>query len=513
MTDDNKKGSSASRNESILETGHLQSGLKKRALRGAGFSVLAQTTNYGIQTVGTIILARILSPEDFGLVAMVTVFCLLLQNFGPNGFTEVLIQKEDLTQDQMSKLFWVNFMIMSGLTILFVLLSPTISWFYREAQLKSISPWIGLSIIFSGMGTCHMALLVRNMKFHLSGLTDILAVFLSTCIAIIAAIKGIGIWSLVLRRVTQPLIASIFAWVFCGWKPGVPSKNTVIRPMLTFGFRTYGNYLMNYIRHNLDKILVGKAFGKGPIGHYDRASQLSSVLPNQLTNALSSVGIATLSRLVNDVPKYKSYFSKAISVLAFLGFPGSVLITLLGKDIILLLLGSQWETAGQIFMGFGPGIGVFVISNTNVWLHISLGRPDRLLKWGFVVLASSALSYSIGLMFGPLGVAIAYSVMFYVLLIPSLWYAGKPAAIKASFYLGVLWKYWTAAFASGFIFLLAFEFIAPVSAFYYRISPLVRVGLGVTLYPLIYLVFIGILFKGFKPLNLVVSLTKGMIAK
>lgn len=480
---------------------------------GAGFTVLAQTTNYGIQTVGTIIIARILTPDDFGLVSMVAVFSLFFQNFGPNGFTEALIQKEDLTHHQMSKLFWVNLSIMAGLTLLFVALSPAIAWFYQEVQLKAISTWMSLAIIFGGLGTCHTALLVRNMKFNLSGLTDVTAALLSTGIGIIAALRGYGLWSLVVRRVSQPLIASAFAWVFCRWRPGMPAKGTEIRPMLMFGVKTYGNFLMSYFRHNLDKVLVGRAFGKTPLGHYDRASQLSSVLPNQLTNALSSVGIATLSRLANDPEKYRSYFSKALSVLAFVGFPGSVLITLLGKDIILLLFGPQWNIAGEIFMGFGPGIGVFVLSNTNVWLHISLGRPDRLLKWGFVVLGGAALSYSVGLMFGPLGVAIAYSIMFYILLIPGLWYAGKPAAIKASFYLSVLWKYWTAAFASGFMCWLAARLLAPTAEFYHRLAPLERVGLGLIVYPVFYLGVIAILFRGLKPIAMFLALIKDMLTR
>jgi PST family polysaccharide transporter len=497
----------------VLRTAHLKDGLKKKALVGASFSVFAQTFNYLIQTIGTIILARILSPEDFGLVSMVATFSILFQNFGINGFTEAIIQREDMTEEQLKKLFWVNLSIMAGLTLFFVVITPAIAWFFGETALKGISKWMALSIIFSGLGMCHMALLSRNMKFNLSAVAQVLGALISTGLAIGLAFKGFGVWSLVLRWISFPLVTSISAWLFCRWTPGIPARGTSIRGILVFGYKTYGNFFLSYIRNNLDKVLVGKAFGKSPLGHYDRSSQLSSVLPNQLTIALSGVGLATLSRLVNDPPRYRNYIFKAVSVLAFIGFPGSALFTLLGKDIILVLLGDRWGFAGDIFAALGPGIGAFVIYNVNVWLHISLGRADRLLKWGFVVLGVCIVSYSIGLLFGPVGVAVAYSAMFYMLLIPALAYAARPAGLGASFFVAILWRYWTAALLSGASFWLVFYRFAPAARFYGGLAPLLRIGFGSLCYPAFYLAFILVLFKGGEPLVMVSSLIKETLSR
>lgn len=497
----------------VLRTAHLKEGLKKKALVGASFSVFAQTLNYIIQTIGTIILARILSPEDFGLVSMAATFSILFQNFGVNGFTEAIIQREDMTEEQLKKLFWVNLSIMAGLTLFFVVMTPAIAWFFGEESLKSISKGMALAIIFSGLGTCPMALLSRNMRFNLSAIAQVLGALISTSLAIGLAVEGLGVWSLVLRWISLPLVTSISAWIFCRWKPGIPAQGTSIREILVFGYKTYGNFILSYIRNNLDKVLVGKAFGKSPLGHYDRSSQLSTVLPNQLTYALSGVGLATLSRLVNDPPRYRAFVFKAISVLAFIGFPGSVLFTLLGKDIILVLLGDRWGFAGDIFTALGPGIGAFVIYNVNVWLHISLGRADRLLKWGFVVLGVCVVSYSFGLLFGPVGVAVAYSAMFYMLLLPALAYAGKPAGLGAGFFVAILWRYWTAAFLSGASFWLVFFQFAPAAGFYRGLAPLLRIGFGSLCYPAFYLAFIVILFKGGQPLVMVSSLIKETLSR
>jgi len=499
--------------DKFLDTKHLSSGLKKRALVGAGFSVSAQTISYGIQTVGTIIMARILTPEAFGLVSMAMMFSLIARNFGLNGFTEAIIQRDKLTHYELSKLFWVNLLIMLGLTVVFVALSPLFAWFFREPQLTPVSMVMALTIIFGGLSTCHMALLNRNMNFKEASFAHVLDGLISTGIGIVLALQGFGVWALVIRRVSSSLGLSILSWLFCRWRPGIPAKGTDIKPLLSFGYRTYGNFLLIYVRNNLDKILVGKVFGKTSLGHYDRSSQLSSLLPTQLVLGLSGVGISTLSRLRDDPPRYRAYFAKALSVLSFLGFPGSVLFTLLGKDIIILLLGDKWSVAGQIFMALGPGIGVFVIYNTNVWLHVSLGRADRLMKWSILVLATSAVSYSVGLLFGPVGVAVAYSIMFYVLLFPSLAYAGSPAGIKVSFYFAHLWKYWASAFAAGGIYWVIFNLFPPMAVFYRDIGALAKIGLGSVLYAVLYLAVLAILFRGFKPLLMFLSLIKDMLGR
>lgn len=497
----------------MLRTEHLREGLKKKALVGASFSVIAQTINYGIQTVGTIILARILTPEDFGLISMAATFCLLVQNYGVNGFREAIIQREDLTEEQLKNLFWVNLSIMVGLTLFFIVVAPAIAWFFGEPSVTSISKGMALSILFSGLGTCHLALLNRNMKFKLFAASQVLAVIISTGLAIGLALGGFGVWSLVLRSISLPLATTIFAWLFCRWKPGLPAKGTSIREILAFGNRTYGSFVLTYIRNNLDRILVGKAFGKSPLGHYDRSSQLSSLLPNQLTMALSGVGIATLSRLVDDPPRYRSYVFKAISVLSFIGFPGSVLFTLLGKDIIFVLLGDRWSIAGDIFAALGPGIGAFVLFSVNAWLHLSLGRADRLLKWSFVVLGASVISYSFGLLFGPVGVATAYSAMFYLLLIPTLAYAGKPAGLGVRFFIGTLWRHWTSAIVSGAIYWLIFSWFGPAARLYKSSPPVLRIGLGSLCYPVLYLALIMILFKGWQPMVMIFSLVKETLGR
>jgi PST family polysaccharide transporter len=275
--------------------------------------------------------------------------------------------------------------------------------------------------------------------------------------------------------------------------------------MLRFGIHTYGNFLMDYLRKNSDKMIIGRFFGRSSLGHYDRATNLSSLLPNQLTSALSGVGVATLSRLRGNPNKYLGYYAKSLSIQAFLAFPGSVLLTLVGKDVILLLLGAQWNKAGDIFVALGPAIGLVVIYDTNIWLHLSLGRPDRLLKWSIFVLLAALAAFFTGKFFGPMGVAIAYSALFYVLLLPALYYAGRPLKIGVAYFISILWKYWFSAFAAGAIYWTFLHIIKPTSLVLLGLSPIVRVTCSAFAYFSIYFCFIVILFRGPKPLSLLIS--------
>lgn len=499
--------------EEYLNVDHLHRGLEKRAIKGAGFSISSQVINYGIQTVGTIILARLLSPELFGMVAMVEILSLLLQNFGFNGITEAVVQREDITHPQMSKLFWIYMAMIVALTGGFMAFSPLVVWFFNEPQLKTITIVMALTILFGGLTTCHLSLLTRNMKFHVIAIIQILAAFLSTAAAIVMAIKGLGLWALVLRRVSMQLFVAIFAWTLCRWRPGGLARNVRVTPILRFAFKIYITYLIDYVRKSADKILIGKILGKTILGHYDRAYQLAGVLPNQLTASLSGVSLAALSRLRDDRDKYLNLFAKSLSVIAFIAFPASVLLTLIGKNLIVLLLGGQWNEAGNIFSALGPSVGVVVIYYSIYWLHFSLGRADRLLRWTSFTLVVSLLAYSLGILFGPIGVAVAYSILFYVLLIPALCYAGKPLNVKAGFFLSILWKYWFAAFLAAGIYVTLVTLLGSVSGAYDQVGLFGKIVISTIVFAAIYFGLILALFKGPRPLISLLSVIRSFFSR
>jgi PST family polysaccharide transporter len=209
-------------------------------------------------------------------------------------------------------------------------LAPPVAWFYGEPLLKPIVTVMALSILFGGLSTQHQALLRRNMEFAKTAWCDIGATLASLVIAIVLASRGWGYWALVARWVAVPIATTIGAWLLCGWRPGLPARRTGVGPMLRFAFHTYGNFVLFYFCRTADKILVGRFNGSQALGFYDRAYQLSMMLPNQLLSPLNSVVMPSFSRLADDPARYRQMYLTLLSMLALVCIPLSAVMALTG---------------------------------------------------------------------------------------------------------------------------------------------------------------------------------------
>jgi O-antigen/teichoic acid export membrane protein len=484
----------------FFETSDLKNDLKSKTIRGAGVTIFAQLVYYGIQIIGAIILARLLTPDDFGLVMMVAAFSVLFQNFSVIGFTEVIVQREGIHHKQISTLFWINIGLCLLLATIFATLSPVFAWFYKDQRLSTIVIVMSLSIIFAGFSTHHQALLIRKMRFAEKAANDVFAVLFSVIIGILLATIGWGYWALVIRRISIPFTTAIGVWVLCRWRPGLPAFAKDVIPLLKFIFNYYGSFISSYIHRNLDKILIGRFHGSQALGFYERACQLSSMLPNQLYAPLSDVAIATLSRLQNDPEKYRNYYSNILSMLAFISMPASAALTLVGTDLIIFLLGSTWSKAGEVFSALGPGIGMSILYGTYSWLHISLGRADRLFRWSTFALIITIIAFLIGLPFGVLGVAVAYSASYYILICPALWYAGRPIGLRLSFFVSATWKSIISALIAGLLCWHIIYNYEITSNLFIQINIILRILLSILSCISIYLLLIIIFYRSTEPI-------------
>lgn len=499
-----------SAHDKYFSTDHLRSNLKQKAVKGAGATVFTRIAVYGSQLAGTMVLARLLIPGDFGLVAMVTVFANILIEFGILRLAEATIQKEEINHQQISTLFWINVALCATLAVLLVAVSSLVAWFYQEPRLEAITMVIASGFVFTGLSIQHMALLQRNMEFYKIAATNITASIVTDIIAIILAWQGSGYWALVARRIGLPIASAAGLWFLCRWRPGLPSTNAGVWPMLKFGINSLGNYTMDYFCRSLDKILLGWRYGTQSLGHYDRAYHLFVLPVNQLSYPLTSVAVATLSRLQSEPEKYRQYYLNAVTILAFIGMLLSALLTLIGKDFILLLLGPQWDQAGKIFSFFGPGIGIMLIYGTNGWLHLSLGRADRWFRWGIIAFVTTAVFFVIGLPFGGVGIAVAYVASFYVLIVPGLLYAGNPVNLKLSSLVSVVWKYFVSALVAGILCWFLFYLFESTSNIFINLNAISRISVSLFLCTFLYLLLIVAFYRSTKPISQFVSLLHDM---
>ena len=430
-------------------TGDRSGELRRLAVRGAGVTVFAQGVSFAVQMIATVVLARLLTPTDFGVVTMVTTFSLLVLNFGLNGFTEAVLQWEKIDEALISNLFWINVGTGLLLTIGFAGAGSLLAHFYGDPRVAHVAAGISLTIVITSTSVLHLALLKRAMQFTLASVNDLLARTVSVAVSILLGWAGWGYWALVAGTVALPLSQSIGAWSLCRWVPRFPRRAAGTASVVRFAINVYGSFSLDYVARNMDNLLVGWRFGAQSLGFYKKAYDLFALSASLSVSPLTDVAVSALSRLNRDMVQYKRYLLSALSILGLVGMGLSAELTLVGKDLVRLLLGSRWEPAGQIFMFFGPGIGMMIVSTPLWWIHFSLGRADRCFRWTIVRLVFTGLLFLLALPRGPAGIAVAWTVSYWILTVPGLWYAGRPIQLDITPVIRLLGKYVLAAAVTG----------------------------------------------------------------
>jgi PST family polysaccharide transporter len=488
-------------------------GLRRVAVRGVAATLLSGGMGLGIQIVSAVILARLLTPKDFGLVTMVTTFSLLFLNFGLNGFTEAICHREDVNHTLATNLFWINVAGSTLLAIGFAAGGSLLARLFGDPRVAGVADWMALTIFFTGLTVVHLALLKRVMKFTAVSANDMLARAISVVVAICLGWAGWGYWALVAGAIALSVSTCIGAWVLCRWTPGLPRRAAGTGSLVRYAISTYGRFSTGYFTNNLDNFLVGWRLGPTPLGFYKKAYDLFVLPSNQLSTGLTIVAVSALSRLQRDVVQYKRYLLGALGVMAFIGMGISGDLTLVGKDLILVLLGPKWGESGRLFTIFAPGIGFMLLYCTHIWIHLSLGKADRWFRWGMVDLVVTTVFLFVGLHWHAEGIAVAWVASYYVITLPAFWYAGRPIQLGVSSVIAVIWKYIAASLTAGsvafFIVRAAPSLVAapgPMWAF----ARLVAVSL---LFLVLYLGAVIALHRSFAPLYRVAGLLREMTSR
>jgi PST family polysaccharide transporter len=475
--------------------------------------VFSSGLSLGIQIFATIILARLLTPQDFGLVAMVSAFSLLLMNFGLNGFTEAILQRDEISHSLSSNLFWINVGCAVVLTLGFALAGSLIARFYGNPLVTRVASVMSLTILFTGTSVVHLALLKRALLFSVTSGIEIFARAVSVVLSMLLGWMGWGYWALVAGSVAAPLASSIAAWSMCRWIPSAPKRVPDTGSMVSFAIFTYGRFTFNYFARNVDNFLVGWRFGAPSLGFYKKAYDLFALSAGQLTAPLTNVAVSALSRFNPMLGQYKQNFLRALSVTAFVAMALAGDLTLIGSDLIRLLLGPGWEVAGRIFTFFGPGIGVMVIYYMHGWIHLSIGKADRWLRWGVVEASVTFLLFILMLRWGVVGIAMAWTLSFWILTIPAFWYAGKPIGLGPAPVLAAVWKYVIASLLGTAACFAVIRRIPLTLAVTGAQGAAARVAIISALFGTLYTGVVILLYRGGAPIRQVARLLREMVAR
>ena len=394
--------------------------LKGKVLRGGLAKLCGQGANSGLRLGFLVVLARLLEPQDFGLVAMVTGVTAILDLFTTAGLSSAAIQRSSITDEQISTLFWINLLVGIILGLLCLLLAPLLVAFYHEPRLFWVTVAMGAAFVFSSAGVQQNALLQRQMRYMALSAIEVISQLAAVGVGVALAIAGFGYWALVGAAVVLPATMTACMWVFTAWIPGRPRWDDETHSMLRFGGTVTLNGLIVYFAYNLDKVLLGRVWGPVALGYYGTATQLINVPTANLNKAVGGVTFSALSRLQHDLTRFRNYFLKGYALVLSMTLPLTVFAAMFAEDIVLVVLGPKWTEAVPIFRLLTPTILVFGMIDPLAWLLLSSGRQMRSLKMALVIAVLVITSYFIGLPYGPKGVACAFSTAMVLWLIPHL---------------------------------------------------------------------------------------------
>jgi len=394
--------------------------LKEKTIRGGLARVSAQIANFVFRIGSLMVLARLLAPEDFGLVGMVTAFTGVLNLFRDFGLSTATVQRENVTEEQLSTLFWINVLVGGILAVLAVVFAPLVVRIYHEPRLLWITVTLASGFLFNAVGVQHSALLQRHLRFTALSVINVVSLVVSTIAAIIVAKLGYGYWALVAMTVVLPVTTSVGVWIATAWIPGAPRRGIGIRSMMRFGGTLTLNGLVVYIAYNMEKVLLGRFWGAEAIGLYGRAYQLVNIPTDNLNSSVGEVAFAALSRVQNDPIRIKNYFLKGYSLVLAMTIPLTLMSACFAEDLIRIFLGPKWGEAVPIFRLLAPTILIFAMINPLGWLLFSLGMVGRSLKLALVLAPIVIAGYLAGLHYGPKGVALGYSTAMLLWVLPHI---------------------------------------------------------------------------------------------
>jgi len=392
--------------------------LKERVIRGGFAKVCAQAANFTLRIGSLMVLARLLDPKDFGLVGMVTAFTGVLNLFRDFGLSAATVQRVDVTDEQISTLFWINILVGVILALSLTALAPVVVGFYHEPHLLWVTIVLSTAFLFNAAGVQHSALLQRQMRFTALATIEIISLITSTSIGISMAVAGFGYWALVATAVSVPLVGTLCLWQTTGWIPGKPRLQSGLHSLMRFGGTLTLISVVMYIAYNLEKVLLGRFWGANAVGIYGRAFQLINMPTENLNSSVGEVAFSALSRVQNDPGRFRNYFLKGYSLVLALTIPMTIAVCLFAHDLIFVLLGPKWKDAAEILRLLAPTILIFALINPIGWLIFSLGMVGRSLKATLVFAPLVICGYIMGLPYGPKGVAFGYSAVMALWAVP-----------------------------------------------------------------------------------------------
>ena len=405
---------------------------KRLTVSNIKWSSVSQAAKLGAQLLGIFILARILPPSDYGLVAMASVVTGFANLFRDMGTSAAVIQKKDLTPQLLNSVFWFNAALGLALMVVIALIAPVVALGFAEPRLTKVLWVLALVFPLASMGGVHQALIERASRFRPLALLESIAAFGGLAVAVAGAWAGLGVYSLVAQTLISTALATWGLWFVSEWRPGKKGSLAEIRGLFGFSGNLVGFNIFNYFARNADNLLIGRFLGAADLGIYSMAYKMMLWPLQNISAVMSRALLPTFSRLQEKHEHLGTAFIEATGAIIFITAPLMVGVFVLRESLILLVLGERWKPVSNLLFWLAP-VGLLQSVGTTVGsLYVSTGRTDVMFKWGIIFGSLTVLAISLGLPWGLKGVVIAYFTVMLLLFLPSFWVPFRLIGLKLS---------------------------------------------------------------------------------
>ncbi len=387
--------------------------LKSKVVRGMGWSTVQ---SWGAKIVTFLvypILARILGPESYGLVALAGVYIAFLDIFSDVSFGAAIEQRQDLEPEHLDSIFWAFLGLGLALTAVTMVAAPVGGWYFDEPDLPNVIRWLSLGFLLQMVCGVQTSLLRRDLRMKALAGRDLAGILAGSTVGITMALNGFGVWSIVAQRLVNRSVAAILLWRMSDWRPRRRFSRGHLRDVAGFGLSVMGGRVLNYLNRWIDQFLIGSVLGTVQLGLYFNAARLQTLATGLLIGSYSAVSMPALARLQDDMPRFRAAVAKSCRFISLVAFPVFAGLSVMAYDVVEALLGDKWQGSAPVLQLLALVGVIHAIQYVNGAAMMALGRADVRLKLHAILAAINVTAYVIAVKHGIVAVATAYVVIAY----------------------------------------------------------------------------------------------------
>lgn len=403
----------------------MEGSLKNKAVKGVIWSSIERFSVQGIQFLVMIIMARLLTPKDYGLVGMLTIFIAIAQSLIDSGFSQALIRKQDRSETDNSTVFYFNIVVGFLLYLIFFAIAPLVANFYETPELCTLMRVISISVIFNSLAVVQRALLTVNINFKTQAKASLSAAIVSGIIGISMAYYGFSYWSIAAQQLANLGLNTLLLWVFTKWRPKAVYSWKSFKELFAFGSKLLASGLLDVVYRNMYLLVIGKVFSASSLGYYTRAHQFAEFPSSNLTGIMQRVTYPVLCQIQNDDQRLAQIYRRFLRVSAFIIFPLLVGLSAVAEPFVIILLKEQWLFAATLLQIICFSMMWYPIHAINLNLLQVKGRSDLFLRLEIIKKTIAVIVLCITIPMGLIAMCIGQICTSLTSLIINTYYTGK----------------------------------------------------------------------------------------